>query len=480
MSDHVLTVARLKAVEAGRAMRIAARRQVTVQPHALVLIMLGMAGEDTSVHAYAVGAVGQAAPTIAVVGDPRNRDAQYGLLRGLLPRIETYFDACEQAGTHPQVWVSSSGAVGHLDTLADRLRFTDDEQMQRLGAWLTYFGERSPIAGQQALMSATGALRLHYATGQQEAEDEHLGALLTWIQPPPNRHINAAVALAEEQPMGFKTDPNFDRRALEPAIQDFHAALATGDAARIEHRRSQVQALLEGVLRPIYAATQRAVAILQASPWLASSALAVLEAEETRAFVEFRDSQRQGFRLPYRDRPKAATLKLITRERAGANVEAGAVRHDPGAREIGVAKGRVLRATLVESRRDRIRPKLFVQTVVLTTDQDGLHLRAPDVIHTLDGDAVAIRVVDIERRGALTWITAEVVEGKRAGQRFQVGDVLDFGAEAPNWNGLGFERARMASRLDTPPWTHSETLPAATPSPLARPNDLVAAVEGLT
>jgi hypothetical protein len=161
--------------------------------------------------------------------------------------------------------VSSAGAINHIDTLADRLRFTDDPDMVRLGALWTYAGERSPIAGQQALMSATGALRLHYATGQQEAEDEHLGSLLTWIEPPAGRDIFAAVATAEEQPMGVKTDPWFDARELQPAVEEFNKVRDSGDPALVAFYESRIRQLLESVIRPIYTATQRAIAILSRS-----------------------------------------------------------------------------------------------------------------------------------------------------------------------------------------------------------------------
>jgi hypothetical protein len=51
MSDTLGLVARLRAHEAGRAIRAASHLQVAIQPHALVLTPLAMAGEDTTLHA---------------------------------------------------------------------------------------------------------------------------------------------------------------------------------------------------------------------------------------------------------------------------------------------------------------------------------------------------------------------------------------------------------------------------------------------
>jgi hypothetical protein len=121
----------------------------------------------------------------------------------------------------------------------------------------TYAGERSPVAGSRPLISATTALRTHYATGQQEAEDEHLGSLLTWIEPPAGRDIWAAVATAESQPMAVKTDPQFDELKLQPAVTDYNRARSAGDASGSAFHHARIQQMLEGVIRPIYAATQR-------------------------------------------------------------------------------------------------------------------------------------------------------------------------------------------------------------------------------
>ncbi|WP_338832587.1 hypothetical protein [Bradyrhizobium sp. 27S5] len=247
MADLVHVAARLRALQRGQAVPIVAQRQLVIQPHARILTLLAMAGEDTSVHAAALGRFGYS-PEINVVADPRRRDDQYGLLRWLLPLFEAYYAECRAAGTFPQIWVSSSGALGHLDTLADRLRFTDEGDIKRLGTLWTYAGERSPVAGQQALIAATKALCAHFASGQQEGEDEHLGSLLTWIEPPAGRDIFAAVATAEAQPMAEKTDPRFDRTALQPAIQDYNRARSAGESqAVLSFYHARIQQLLEGV-----------------------------------------------------------------------------------------------------------------------------------------------------------------------------------------------------------------------------------------
>jgi hypothetical protein len=283
MADLVHVAARLRALQRGQAVPIVSQRQLVIQPHARILTLLAMAGEDTSVHAAALGRFGHPSE-INVVADPRRRDDQYALLRWLLPFFENYYAECRVAGTFPQIWVSSAGALGHLDTLADRLRFTDEDDIKRLGTLWTYAGERSPVAGQQALIAATTALRAHYATGQQEAEDEHLGSLLTWIEPPAGRDIFAAVATAEAQPMAVKTDPRFDRTMLQPAIADYNRARSAGEhESVVAYHHARIQHMLEGVIRPIYTATQRAISLLTVARWQPNSALDALADQEARA-----------------------------------------------------------------------------------------------------------------------------------------------------------------------------------------------------
>lgn len=476
MADLLHVAARLRALQRGQAMPIVSQRQVVIQPHARILTLLSMAGEDTSVHAAALGGFGEPAQ-VHVIADPRRRDDQNALLRTLLPLFEDYYAQCRATGSFPQIWVSSAGALGHLDTLADRLRFTDEPDIQRLGNLWTYAGERSPIAGQQALISASSALRLHYATGQQEAEDEHLLALLTWIEPPPGRDIFAAVATAEATPMGVKTDPRFDRTTLQPAITDFHSAVSDGERA---FHQTRIQQMLEGVIRPIYTATQRAMALLSAPRWQANLALDELAQQESDEFARFMLARDQGHFLPYRDSAKAGAMKIAARERAVMNVEAGMLRHDHAARERGVVKGSVLRGQLVDVREHHLGPRRFEYDLVLSSHQDGLRLRLGDELCLMGGANLTLQVTAIERHGPLTWVTGRVGTGKNAAKRLSAGPTLDFGPGAPDWPGVGRALARMSTRLTRSPSTHGDALPPATPSRRVRPANLRAAVEDLT
>jgi hypothetical protein len=313
MADVIKLVAQMRAFEGGRAVRVASHQQIVVQPHALVICPLAMAGEDTTIHAVAVGEI-DAEPQIRVVPDPRVRDDQYALVLWLGAIIEAYFQRCRAASDFPQIWASSGAAAGHLDVLADRLRFVrDNAPVQRVGALLTYATERAPVEGQQALMTMTSALSAHYATGQQEGEDEHLGAFLVWLDPPADGDTRRAVAIAEREVMGVKTDPDFDRDVLQPLINRYHQTLKSrASAAQVQMRVAAIETVLTPIVARIYAATQRGFAFLlgQFPP---SGVLADLAEREAGAFERFMQARDDGLPLPYRDTPKAGAFKMNLR-----------------------------------------------------------------------------------------------------------------------------------------------------------------------
>ena len=97
MSDLVNLVGQLRAFDAGRALRAASHLQMVIQPHALVIAPLAMAGEDKTIHALAVGPIGSP-PQIRVVPDPRVREDQFALIAWVGGIVETYYQRCRLDG----------------------------------------------------------------------------------------------------------------------------------------------------------------------------------------------------------------------------------------------------------------------------------------------------------------------------------------------------------------------------------------------
>ena len=93
-------------------------------------------------------------------------------------------------------------------------------------------GARAP----RCCCALTDLLSRHWATGQSTLEDQHLGALLAWIDPPEGESGAEAALRAELArdaegqllcpPAGPATDPAFDNKLLAPAIERYDRGAA--------------------------------------------------------------------------------------------------------------------------------------------------------------------------------------------------------------------------------------------------------------
>lgn len=480
MADAIKLVAQMRAFEAGRAVRLASHQQIVIQPHGLIICPLAMAGEDTTIHAIAVGEIGSD-PQIRVVPDPRVRDDQYALVTWLGTIIEAYYQRCRATGDFPQIWTSSGAAAGHIDVLADRLRFVrDNVPVQRVGALLTYATERAPIKGQQALMTMTGALAAHYATGQQDGENEHLGAFLVWLNPPADGDIQRAVALAEREVMGVKTDPEFDRDILQPRVGQYHQAVKSGaSTAQIQMRKAAIENALSPIVARIYTATQRGfVHLLNQFP--NSGLLGDLAEREADIFQNFMQARDDGLPLPYRDTPRAGAFKITEREHAVQTVKSGAIYSDA----VALARARLSGDVLSGYVRDVTLTKVGRRKIyrfVVETAQINLHMRQRDELAWLNDTRLRCIIEGVEKQGALTRVLLRISAGMQAIGAPQENGQIELAPPPPDWSVLGRQRVKMASRLATQPWTHvrDTEIPADIAHDSAPPVDLLAAIEAL-
>ena len=481
MASDLDLLSRLLAFEAGKAVPIASHLQLAIRPDALVLCPIAMAGEDARIHVVASGVIGDDAE-VRCIPNPKLRDDEYELFAWLGRKIERYYMSCRLAGTYPQLWVASAAAAGLLDTLADRLRYNRHNPLvKRFGELLSYATERFPIPGQQALHTVTGALRAHYATGQQEGEDEHLGTLLTWIEPPRQGNLLAAVALAEMQPMGVKTDPTFDRDVLAPLLSRYNSARRNGaSSTALARRAKQIQDALEPVVMPIYDESQRAIRILGSRGLPPLADLGALEQREAEEFASFMNSRDAGYHLPLRDRPKSAAFKLAAREDAAQNVEAAVIYSDKVERARARLGGRILTGMAENPSRIHVGPRRFEHRIDVVSSQRILRLRRGDELSLLEDPRLKGRVTDIRRSGGKTRVSLVVTHGARAVGLPTARSIVELGPNAPDWTHLARLRGQMSARLSTLPWTHDGTgMPAPTRQPLSPPSDLLAAVETL-
>ncbi|MFJ8753212.1 hypothetical protein ACIREO_28330 [Streptomyces sp. NPDC102441] len=420
----ISTLARLEAVDSGRAQPLATVRHRHLTHGPLVLVPLTTAGEAGAPLGALVG-TDRAAPRLLVVAQPRDRDLRFAFLAELaeavLPHIEAYADVVEPAerteadpetgkkvkvevelcADAAQLIVPSRAGLDFVRLLGRSMRFRrtaeDDPdtpypapaRVPLLGRWLTHYAERARVPGSSLLLATTDLLNLHWATGQSSLEDQHLGALLAWVDPPDGESGAAAALRAELErdragqllcpPAGPATDPAFDNRLLAPAIERYDRARTALAAAEdgldadtrlgeLSGAEREIRSLLAGVMLPTWDAVWRGLDLLRELP------------EGTRAqdrwtrdrwsFTAHRDRVRAGEPpQPRRDDAVTAAQKLASRETAQAQLDAQEALDDPlvlaGRRLAGEAfVGEVTEVEMAysESKRPSPRPLVTMRT----------------------------------------------------------------------------------------------------------------------
>jgi hypothetical protein len=450
----ITTLARLEAVDTGRAQPLATTRHRHLSPHPLVFVPLTTAGEAGAPLGALVG-TDRDAPRLLVVPQPRDRDLRFAFLAELadivLPYIDAYADDVEPAERNetdpetgkrvkvevelcadaPQLIVPSRSGIDFVRLLGRSMRFRrtaeqDPEtphpappRVPLLGRWLTHYGERSRVPGSSLLLALTDVLSRHWATGQSSLEDQHLGALLAWIDPPRGESGAEAALRAELQrdgkgqlvcpPAGPATDPAFDNKLLAPAIERYDRArtalAAAEDGIEADDRlgdltaaERQIRDLVESRTRPTWDAVWRGLDLLRALPEGAHAA--DRWTRDRWSFTGHRDRVLAGEPpQPRRDDAVTAANKLATREREQARVEAQEALDDPlvmaGRRLAGEAfAGEVTDVVMAYSEGKRPSPRPLV--TVRTDDRPHFGDRAK-VYRSLGGKPQAAEFVEYVR-----------------------------------------------------------------------------------
>ncbi|MFF4494092.1 hypothetical protein [Streptomyces sp. NPDC001546] len=508
------TLARLEAVRAGRARPLATVRHRHLSARPVVLVPLTTAGEAGAPLGAMLG-TDRHEPRILVIPQPRDRDLRWQFLgelaRLLMPYIESYTDTVEPAERTetdpktgrktkveaelcvdaPQIVVPSRAGIEYVRLLGRSMRFrrTAEEdpenpypapaQVPLLGRWFTHLAERSRVPGSSMLLSATDLLSRHWATGQSNLEDQHLGSLLGWIAPPEG--VSGAewalrVELERDRdgqlvfpPAGPATDPAFDNKLLAPAIARFDAARAAdgprdGDAVR--RAEQEVRRLVVDQMQHTWWQTWQALDLLRALP--PGERTGERWTRDRWSFTGHRDRVRAGEPpQPRRDDAVTAAQKLATRETEQVRLDAQEALDDPlvmaGRRFAGEAfAGEVTEVVMewTEGRRPRPRPLLTVATEdrPQLADEGGGR-----VYRSLDGRQQAFEFVRHEEDGRLV---LRVLDKMGAGREPAAGSVPEKG-DRVCWT-LFEHDARGGPKLPDPentPWTHggppgSATAPA--------------------
>ncbi|XUL88351.1 hypothetical protein ACQ86D_18200 [Streptomyces galilaeus] len=506
----ITTLARLEAVSSGRAQPAATVRHRHLSERPLVLVPLTTAGEAGAPLGALVG-TDRDAPRLLVVPQPRDRDLRFAFLAELadvvLPYIDTFADDVEAAERNetdpetgkrvkvevelcadaPQLIVPSRAGIELVRLLGRSMRFRrtaeqDPEtphpappHVPLLGRWLTHYGERARVPGSALLLALTEVLGRHWATGQSSLEDQHLGALLAWIDPP-DGVSGAEAALGAElrrdaqgqlvcPPAGPATDPAFDNKLLAPAIERYDRArtalAAAEDGLEADDRlgeltaaEREIRALVESRTRPTWDAVWRGLDLLRALPEGAHSV--DRWTRDRWSFTGHRDRVTAGEPpQPRRDDAVTAANKLATREREQARLDAQEALDDPlvmaGRRLAGEAfAGEVTDVVMAYSEGKSPRPRPLV--TVRTDDRPHLGERAK-VFRSLGGKPQSAEFVGHEEEGTL--VVLRVVDKMGRGKEPETGSVPEKGDRICFT--LFEHEQRGGAKLPDPeetPWTH--------------------------
>ncbi|MFJ4831560.1 hypothetical protein ACIP79_16805 [Streptomyces sp. NPDC088747] len=506
----IATLARLEAVGSGRAQPVATVRHRHLADRPLVFVPLITAGEAGAPLGALVGTE-RDAPRLLVVPQPRDRDLRFAFLAELadvvLPYIDSYADAVEAAersetdpetgkrvkvevelcADAPQLIVPSRSGIDFVRLLGRSMRFrrTAEQEPEEpypapprvplLGRWMTHFGERARVPGSALLLALTDVLSRHWATGQSSLEDQHLGALLAWIDPEDGTSGAEAALRAELlrdprgqllcPPAGPATDPAFDNRLLAPAIERYdraRTALATAeDGIEADDRlgdltaaEREIHALVESVTRPTWDAVWHGLDLLRALP--EGTHAADRWTRDRWSFTGHRDRVTAGEPpQPRRDDAVTAANKLATREREQARLEAQEALDDPlvmaGRRLGGEAfAGEVTDVVMAYSEGKRPSPRPLV--TVRTDDRPQLGERTK-VYRSSGGRPQAAEFVAAEEDGAL--VVLRVVDKMGRGKEPEAGSVPEKG-DLVCFTLFEHEQrggAKLPDPEDTP-WTH--------------------------
>ncbi|MEU5308295.1 hypothetical protein [Streptomyces sp. NPDC021562] len=516
----ITTLARLEAVSTGTAQPAATVRHRHLSGQPLVFVPLTTSGEAGAPLGALVG-TDRDAPRLLVVPQPRDRDLRFAFLAELadvvLPYLDSYagsVEAAERTETDPetgkrikvevelcadapQLIVPGRAGIEYVRLLGRSMRFRrtaeqDPEapfpappRVPLLGRWLTHFGERARVPGSSLLLAMTDLLSRHWATGQSGIEDQHLGALLAWIDPPRGSTGAAAARTAELArdadgqllcpPAGPATDPAFDNRLLAPAFERYdraRTALATAeDGLQADARlgiltaaEREIRDLVESRTRPTWDAVWHGLDLLRRLPEGAR-----VEERWTRdrwSFTGHRDRVLAGEPpQPRRDDAVTAAGKLATREREQARLDAQEALDDPlvmaGRRLAGEAfAGEVLDVVMAYSEGKRPSPRPLV--TVRTEDRPQLAERVR-TYRSLGGKPQSMEFVGYEGEGV---VVLRVLDKMGRGKEPEPGSVPEKGDRLTLT--LFEHEQRGGAKLpdaEATPWTHGGPPGEGVPEP---------------
>ncbi|PWW60223.1 hypothetical protein [Actinokineospora spheciospongiae] len=483
----VSALARLHAARNMAAEPLTRFRHRHLSDRPLVVIPLTMAGEAGTPLAAMVGN-NRRAPTLLVVGQPRNRDQRFAFAAALGRLVMDHIDSCRQDRRQltpkvsgytrtPQLLVPNPGGVKALADLGRVCRYrqtTGDHAVPgivpELGKWLTFLAEQAEQAGTSMLLAVTDLLAEHWATGQSALEDRNLASIMAWIEPPSGLTVAQALEDAENPtvwpPAGPTTSPEFDNTYLSTAIKRFDAARAAGDPAAIATAQADLHDLIGAQIKPTWRMMWDAIALLRGVAEAPRTSTRL--AQDRKAFTGYSDYQESEDPRPQRRRDDAigAARRLSRLERAQADFEADMAFDDPFVLADRRSAGEAFAGEVVEAEPGRVvvsaanrrtlRPRAIIRTLDPTRLADGTTLISP----TMGASHKAV-VISTTPDGAASLVEVEVTAGMGGVKSPNTGNIPTAGQSIAYLPDPGWRPWPVFPERDDAPWTHTTDTPGS-------------------
>ena len=299
MSNDLETIRRIRAWHEGRPTPRGAvlNRHVGADADVLVVAFVRMGGESRP-WGVAIGTLADG-PEFVTVPEARNRDLVADLVLKIAPMMLHHFRHPQwhpdgpgvfEIAPHRQIWLPGPTHLEMLHYLAAAYARTtwnrdDVTTLRALGNLCNCLFLEAQRPGQQTVMSATDALRSAYVFPTSPVRQGHIGHLLGWLTGGCTRDERRVAAHdAERLSVSTVLDPEHERRELQPLVEAWGAARATGDHTATTGPAARIHDLVTDALGHRWNLTREAIARLRGDGRAPNPGLGELVTDSARAF----------------------------------------------------------------------------------------------------------------------------------------------------------------------------------------------------
>lgn len=268
---------KLAALDHGALIARTSTRHIHLGPHIRVVSLITSPGDHAGLWGVADREYTRSGkPNITATGDPGTYQGQHDLWDALGQKWGTWITATLANDQLPQLAVANRDAAARLAWSAKRI-ITHPSTTETAAAAARYIitaYSRMKAPGQQVFLPMTDALREHYASGADTADETHLGLWLDWPTLPENWDREQTAL-----------DENFEAEGTRfgKAVDRMHAAQGNMRSTRA----ARIVPLLTPVLTARHEDITRALGLLRRHPGPTMEAATQRYQDDARAMARY-------------------------------------------------------------------------------------------------------------------------------------------------------------------------------------------------